>query len=77
MVVKREQYFSRKRKLLFETEEKESWKQNTCQKLQPILDKQKPSVQSAAERTKAVQVWSWGITRKLAIAASISENKYK
>ena len=77
MVVKREKYLSRKRELLFEIEEKESWKLNTCQKLQPILDEQEPSVQSTADRTKAVQVWSWEITRKLAIVAFISENKYK
>ena len=56
MVVKREKYLSRKRELLFEIEEKESWKLNTCQKLQPILDEQEPSVQSTADRTKGLQV---------------------
>ena len=44
-----------------------------------ILDEQEPSVQSA-DRTKAAQVWGWGNTfiktRKLAIATSLSENKY-
>ena len=40
----------------------ESQKLKIFQKLQPILDKQELSVQSAADRTKAVQVWNWGIT---------------
>ena len=38
-----------------------------------ILDEQEPSVKSA-DRTKAVQVWSWGNMYKVAITASISEN---
>ena len=36
-------------------------KLKTCQKLQHILDEQELSVQAAADRTKAVQVRSWGI----------------
>ena len=31
-------------------------------KLEPTLDEQEPSVQSAADRIKAVEIWSWGIT---------------
>ena len=62
MVVTMGKYLSRKRKLLFEIEKKESWKVKTCQKLQPTLDEQELSVQSAAGRIKAKQVWSWGIT---------------
>ena len=62
MVVAMEKYLSRKRKLLFEIEKKESQKLKACQKLQPILDEQELSVQSAANRSKVLQVWSWGIT---------------
>ena len=60
-----------KRKLLFEIEKKERLK--IYQKLQPLLDEQEPLVQSAADRTKSVQVWKSGITvciyspRKLAL----------
>ena len=35
---------------------KESEKLKACQKLQPILDEQELSVQSAGERTEEVQV---------------------
>ena len=56
MVVAMEKYLSRKRKLLFETEKKESQKLKACQKLQPILDEQELSVQSAANRSKVLQV---------------------
>ena len=44
MVVTMEKQLSRKRKLLFETEKKESEKLKTCQKLQPISDEQELSV---------------------------------
>ena len=53
-----EEYLARypeKRKLLFEIEKKGSEKLKTCQKLQPTLDEQKPSVQSAAEKNQSSQ----------------------
>ena len=39
-----------------------------------ILDEQEPSVKST-DRRKAMQVWSWGNMHKVAVTASISENK--
>ena len=39
-----------------------------------ILDEQEPSVKSA-DRSKAVQFWSWGNMYKAAVTAFISENK--
>ena len=56
-----EKYLSRKSQLLFKIETRGSLTLKTFQKLQPVLDEQEPSVQSAIGRTKAVQVWSWGI----------------
>ena len=56
MVVAMEKYLSRKSQLLFKIEKRGSLKLTTFQKLQPVLDEQEPSVQSAAGRTKAVQV---------------------
>ena len=47
MVVTMEKYLSLKRKLLFEIEKKERWKLKTFQKVQPILNEQELSVQSA------------------------------
>ena len=43
-------------------EKNESSKLKTCHKSQPTLDEQEPSVQSAVDRAKTVQVWSWRIT---------------
>ena len=62
-------------KLLFEIK-KEKLKTKMLLKLPGILDEQESSVQSAE------QVWSWGNmylpfkTWKVAVTASISENKY-
>ena len=73
MVVTIENCLFGKRKLLFEIEKKERQKLKIYQKLQSLLDEQEPLVQSAADRTKSVQVWKSGITvciyspRKLAL----------
>ena len=63
MVVTMEKYLSRKKKLMFEIEKKESQKLKSLSKFTIyILDEQEPSVRSAANRTKTVQVWSCRMT---------------
>ena len=49
-------YFSKRSKLLFKIEKKGKLKTKNLKKLQPIIDEQEPLVQSAADRTKVVQV---------------------
>ena len=58
MVVTMEEYLSMEEDVIVGNWRKGKLK--TCQKLQPISDEQERSVLSAAYRTKAVQVWSWG-----------------
>ena len=50
-----EEYLSREEEIIVR-----NWLK-TGQKLQPTLDEWEPSVQSAADKIKAVQVWNWGI----------------